>query len=68
LSSVREIVVVHTGRMLAEIHRREASGAWQRDPELVENGERLHLASIGFDCQLDDVYANTWLTRTQRTP
>lgn len=65
LSSVREIVVVHTGRILAEIHRRDASGAWKSDPDLVASGERLQLPSIGLDCQLDAAYANTWLTRAK---
>jgi len=68
LSSVREIVVVHTGRIVAEVHRRDAAGAWQADPELVERGERLRLASVGLDCNLDEAYANTWLTRTKSTP
>lgn len=68
LSGVREIAVFHTSRVLAEIHRRDGSGAWQADPELVETGARLQLATIGLDCQLDEVYANTWLTRAKNVP
>lgn len=68
LSGVREMAVVHTGRVLAEIHRRDATGAWQPDPEFVGPGEQLRLLSIGLDCPLDDVYANTWLTRGKTTP
>jgi Uma2 family endonuclease len=67
LSSVQEILVVHTGRSLAEIHRRDPSGAWRSDPELVDRSEQLQLASIGLDCQFVDVYANTWLTRAKHT-
>jgi Uma2 family endonuclease len=65
--SVREIVVVHTGRILGEIHRRDATSAWQPDPELVGPGERLRLPTIGLDCELDEAYANTWLTRAKNT-
>jgi Uma2 family endonuclease len=63
LASVREIAVIHTSRMLAEVHRRDGTGSWQADPELVERGQRLQLAGIGLGCLLDEVYANTWLTR-----
>ncbi|HKM65138.1 MAG TPA: Uma2 family endonuclease [Acidisphaera sp.] len=66
LPSVREIVVVHSARLLAEVHRRDASGVWLADPELVGSGDRLRLASVGLDCRLDDVYAKTWLTRNKR--
>jgi hypothetical protein len=48
-----------------QIHRRDATGAWQADPELVGPGERLHAPSIGLDCSLDEAYANTWLTRAK---
>ena len=68
LSSVLEIAVVHTGRVLAEIHRRDTAGAWQSDPEIVGPGEQLRLLSIGLDCPLDDLYANTWLTRGKPAP
>jgi Uma2 family endonuclease len=67
LPSVHEIVVVHTGRLLGEVHRRDPMSAWQADPELVGPGERLRLPSIGLDCPLDEVYANTWLTRAKNT-
>lgn len=67
LSSVREIAVVHTGRVLAEVHRRDATGAWQPDPDVVGPGERLWLPSISLDCPLVEIYANTWLTRVKST-
>jgi Uma2 family endonuclease len=68
LSSMREIVVIHTGRILAELHRRNDTGAWQSDPELIESSERLQLTSIGLECLLDEAYANTWLTRAKDSP
>lgn len=63
MASVREVAVFHASRILAEIHRRDASGAWQPDPQLVKHGELLQLESVGLECRLDEVYANTWLTR-----
>ena len=60
---MRDIAVIHTGRMQAELHARDGQGVWQAKPTLVERGGRLRLGSIGLDCLLDDVYANTWLTR-----
>jgi len=67
LPSVQEIVVVHTGGILGEIHRRNATGAWQPDPEVVGPGERLLLPSIGLDCELGEAYANTALIRGKNT-
>ncbi len=62
LSSVQEIIVIHTSRMQAEIHRRTA-GQWSSDPILIERGGRLALQSIGLDCRLEEVYTGTWLAR-----
>ena len=64
LSSVREIVVVHTSRIEAEVYRREPTGQWPANAILVERGGQLHLRSIGLICSIDDVYANTWMTRS----
>jgi Uma2 family endonuclease len=65
LPSVREIAVVHSERMLAEIHHRDATGAWLPDPEAVGPGERVQLPSVGLNCALEDIYADTWLTGTK---
>jgi len=54
--------VIHTDRIRAEVHRRDTTGQWQADPEQVQAGQRIRLASIGLDCQLDEVYSDTWLT------
>jgi Uma2 family endonuclease len=67
LPSVQEIAVIHTSRVLGEIHRRDAGGAWRRNPDLVGPGEQLRLPSVGLDCRLDEAYGNTWLTRPKRT-
>lgn len=66
LPSVREIVVVHSTRILAEVHRRGSDGVWAADPEFVGPGEHLFLAGVGLDRAIEDAYTGTWLAR--RTP
>ena len=66
LPSVREIAVLHSTRILAEVHRRGPDGVWAADPEWVGPGERLFLAGVGLDRAIEDAYTGTWLAR--RTP
>ena len=63
LPSVREIVVLHSTRILAEVHRRGPDGAWRPGPESVGSGGHLHLPSAALDCAIEDAYAGTWLAR-----
>jgi len=63
LRSVQEIAILHSARILAEVHRRGPTGDWLADPEFVGPGEALRLPSVGLDCILDDAYRGTWLTR-----
>jgi Uma2 family endonuclease len=61
IPSVREIVVVHSTRVLAEILRRGADGQWPQGTEKVGHEGTLQLDSVGFACPLVDVYAQTHL-------
>jgi Uma2 family endonuclease len=61
LASVQEMVVVHSTRVLAEVHRRDAGGVWLRDPEVVEADGRLRLASTSLDVALRAAYRGTYL-------
>ena len=63
LASVQEVAVVHSTRVLVEVHRRGQDGAWLPNPELVEPGDRLRLLSVGLDCTIEAVYRTTWLAR-----
>jgi Uma2 family endonuclease len=67
LASVQEIVVVHTTKMLAEIHRRDGAGAWHATPEYGMPGQPFRLDTIGLNCALAEVYARTWLIRAHAT-
>lgn len=66
LPSVREMAVLHSARLLAEVHRRGADGSWAADPELVGPGQRLILPTVALDCPIEDAYAGTWLLRRTR--
>ncbi len=61
IPSVREIVVVHSTRIMAELLRRDADGNWPAEPEEIGPEDSLRLASIAFACPLRDVYAQTHL-------
>jgi Uma2 family endonuclease len=64
LPSVQEIAVLHSTRMLAEVHRRDHAGIWESNPEFIGQGEALRLRSAALHCALEDVYRGTWLTRS----
>ena len=50
LASVQEIVVLHSTRVLAEVHRRDPAGTWL-------------LSSVELECPVEDAYYRTWLAR-----
>jgi Uma2 family endonuclease len=60
--SVREILVIHSTSIGADILRRDAGGAWPEAPIRIEAGE-IALDSIGFRFPLADLYARTWLAQ-----
>jgi len=61
--SVCEIVVVHSNRIMAELYSRSASGDWEADPEIVGARQELVVPSVRLAVAIDEIYANTWLTR-----
>ena len=61
IPSVREIVVVHSTRLFAELLRRQADGNWPAEPLEIGPDGALRLESIGFACPLINVYAQTHL-------
>ncbi len=63
LPSGREMAVIHSPRQRAEIHRREADGSWAANPEIVEPGAHLRLATVALDIPLAQVYARSYLAR-----
>jgi Uma2 family endonuclease len=61
IPSVREIVVVHSARILAELLRRDADGNWPAEPEEIDTDGTQGLDSIGFACPLRAADAQTHL-------
>jgi Uma2 family endonuclease len=61
IPSVREIVVVHSTRVLAEVLRRGEDGHWPEQPEQIGAGDTLRLQSIAVIFPLREAYAQTHL-------
>jgi Uma2 family endonuclease len=62
IPSVREILVLRTDRVGADLLLRQGDGTWPERPAPITDGE-LVLASIGFQAPLSEVYARTRLAR-----
>ncbi len=60
IPTVREILVLHAGRIAAELLRRSPAGEWPERPTTITEGE-LVLESIGFRAALLELYARTRL-------
>jgi Uma2 family endonuclease len=60
IPSVREIVVLRTISIGANLLRRHGDGSWPRTPEAIDNGD-LVLESIGFQPPLTALYRTTRL-------
>jgi Uma2 family endonuclease len=58
MASVREILVLPTDAVAAEVLARLPDGAWPERPSLIAGGE-LMLESIGLRVALADLYART---------
>jgi Uma2 family endonuclease len=58
MASVREILVLHTDAVAAEVLARRPDGAWPERPTLIAGG-KLTLDSIGLRLTLADLYART---------
>jgi Uma2 family endonuclease len=61
LPSVREIALIHSTRIKAEVLRRDEREAWPDDPVVVDR-DALRLESIGATLAFKDIYVGTHLT------
>ena len=61
LSSVKEILVVYSTSMKAEVLRRDASGGWPANPDMIEAGGTIALETIGGTITVAECYAGTYL-------
>jgi Uma2 family endonuclease len=61
IPSVREIAIVHSTRVLAEVLRRGTDGHWPEQPEQIGSDDTLRLESIAVAFPLREAYAQTHL-------
>ncbi len=61
IKSVQEILVLHSGRIAADILRRSPEGAWPERTDQITGGD-LILTSIAFRTPLAELYARTGLS------
>lgn len=63
MPSVREILVVRSDSIGAQLLRRNPDGTWPDRPVPVEDGDTLTLESLGFSAPLSALYRTTRLAR-----
>jgi Uma2 family endonuclease len=61
IPTVREIAVVHSTRVLAEVLRRGEDGHWPEEPEEIGADDMLRLESVAVAFPLREAYAQTHL-------
>jgi Uma2 family endonuclease len=64
IPSVREIAIVRSTRILAQLLRRGPDGDWPEEAEEIGPGGMLVFESIGISCPLSEIYAETPLGDT----
>lgn len=63
IPTVREIVLIRSTRIAAELLRRQGDGMWPPNPEYLGAGAAVQLDTIKFSCALAEFYEGTHLTR-----
>jgi Uma2 family endonuclease len=61
IPTVREVLLLSSTAIRAELLRRDAEAAWPDMPEMVTGTQPLRLDSIGFEVMLSDLYATSSL-------
>jgi Uma2 family endonuclease len=61
IPSVREILVVRSAEIGADLPRRQSDGSWPAEPARIAADEMLTLDSVGFTCPLRALYRTTRL-------
>ncbi len=66
IPTVREILLVHSTQVGAELLRRGEDGAWPERATVIGAADMLRLESIGFTAPLIELYARTHLAEGAR--
>jgi hypothetical protein len=56
---VRQILLVRSTQIAAELIRRQPDGDWPANPSPLGEADRLILESVGFECPLPAIYEGT---------
>ncbi|HZK92064.1 MAG TPA: Uma2 family endonuclease [Stellaceae bacterium] len=62
IPTLREILLVHSTRLAAEVLQRQNDDSWPADAQVLGPGDTISLVSIDFRCSLPDFYRGTRLT------
>jgi Uma2 family endonuclease len=62
IPSLREVLILSSIAVAAEVYLRDEAGAWPADARYVGPGDILALDSLGFACPMDELYAGLGLT------
>ncbi len=66
IPSLREILVVHSVKIGAQILKRADDGGWPDNPSVFSEDDTLVLASIGLSCAVTEFYAGTQFLDVRR--
>lgn len=66
IPTVREILLIRSNRIAAELIRRGVDGIWPANPQPIDAEAALVLESLDFSCPLAAIYENTHLSRAGR--
>jgi len=61
IRSLREVLILSSEAIAAEVYPRDAAGEWPAEPRLLGPGDTLRLDSLGFGCAMDELYAGLGL-------
>jgi Uma2 family endonuclease len=67
IPSVREILILHSTRIGADLLRRGVDGSWPERPQAIDQGD-LTLDSIGYTGPIAAFYRTTWLHEATPPP
>jgi Uma2 family endonuclease len=65
IPSVREILVLHSASIGADLLRRGTDGSWPERPQAIEQGD-IALDTIGYSGPIAAFYRSTWLHEATR--
>jgi len=59
IPAIQEVMVVDSERIHVIVYTKDSAGAWPEEPQVVEAGGTIRLASIDAEIAILDIYADT---------